>query len=149
MTKLDFDEIRKKLLEDKAEIHTGTPVKQIIIKNRTAVGVELEDGSIENADYVIINTDFAHAMTHIINPKDLRKWTINKVDSRRHSCSTFMLYLGVNKIYDHIPHHNIIFSDDYRKYVEDMTTRMTVSAPRGVHPAYSLAKQCALPVQRS
>jgi phytoene desaturase len=119
--------MEKAALEEKTEIHTGTPVKKIIVENRTAVGVELEDGSIEKADYVIVNADFAHAMTHIVEPGDLRKWTADKLESRRYSCSTFMLYLGIKKVFDQIPHHNIIFSDDYRKYVEDMTTEMTVS----------------------
>jgi phytoene desaturase len=113
--------------EENAVINTGTPVKKIIIKNRTAVGVELEDGTVKEADYVIVNADFAHAMTHVVDPQELRKWTANRLENKRYSCSTFMLYLGINKIYDHIPHHNIIFSDDYRKYVEDMTTQMTVS----------------------
>ena len=84
-------------------------------------------GTIEKADYVIINADFAHAMTHIVEPENLKKWTAERLASRRYSCSTFMLYLGINKIYDNIPHHNIMFSDDYRKYVEEMTTQMIVS----------------------
>jgi phytoene desaturase len=117
----------KAALEENAVIHTGIPVKKLVVENRTAVGVLLEDGSIEKADYIIINADFAHAMTHIVDPQDLRKWKPTRIESRRYSCSTFMVYLGINKIYDHIPHHNIIFSDDYRKYVEDITTPMTVS----------------------
>jgi phytoene desaturase len=119
--------VAKAALEEKAVIHTNTPVKKVIVKNRTAIGVELEDGSIEKADYVIINADFAHAMAHLVDPRDLRKWTKERLEKKRYSCSTFMLYLGIDKIYDHIPHHNIIFSDDYRKYVEDMTIQMTVS----------------------
>lgn len=114
-------------LEENAKIHTGTPVKKLIVKNRVALGVELEDGSIEKADYVIINADFAHAMTHIVESQALRKWPAARLEGKRYSCSTFMLYLGINKIYEQIPHHNIIFSDDYRKYVEEMTTQMTVS----------------------
>jgi phytoene desaturase len=69
--------------EENAVIHTGTPVKKLIVENRTAVGVELEDGSVEKADYVIINADFAHAMTHIVDPQDLRKWTANRLARKR------------------------------------------------------------------
>ncbi len=119
--------MEKAALEEKAKIHTSSPVKKIIVENRTAVGVELEDGSIEKAHYVVINADFAHAMTHMVDPEDIRKWTPNNLESKKYSCSTFMLYLGLNKVYDRIPHHNILFSDDYRKYVEDMTGPMTVS----------------------
>ncbi len=119
--------MQKAAMEQNAVIHTGAPVKKIIIKDRIAVGVEMGDGNIEKADYTIINADFAHAMSHIVDPADLHKWTLKRLESKRYSCSTFMLYLGVDKIYDHLPHHNIIFSDDYRKYVQDITTPMTVS----------------------
>jgi phytoene desaturase len=119
--------MKKAAEEDNAVIHLDTPVRRMIIKNRTAVGVELENGSVEKADHVIINADFGHAMTSLVDEHELKKWNVKKLESKRYSCSTFMLYLGVDKIYNEIPHHSIIFSHDYRKYVEDITTPMTLS----------------------
>ena len=58
--------------ESGANIHINTPVKKMIIENKTATGVELENGKIEKADYVVINADFAHAMTNIVDKADIK-----------------------------------------------------------------------------
>jgi phytoene desaturase len=105
------------ITEDGGKIHLSTPVKQVIIENRTAKGLLLENGEKIEADAVIINPDFAWAMSHLVRPEDRRKYTDAKLIKMEYSCSTFMLYLGVNKKYD-IQHHNIIFAKSYRDNVE-------------------------------
>lgn len=102
-----------------AHIHTGTPVKQIILDGRKVTGVELENGEKVYGDSVIINADFAHAMTHLVPDGALRKYTAEKLDRMKYSCSTFMMHLGVNKVYD-LPHHSIVFARDYKKNVEEI-----------------------------
>ncbi len=108
-------------------IHLKTPVKKIIIENRKAVGVELENGKIEKADYLIINADFAHAMTNIVDKNDRQKWTDEKLMSKDYSCSTYMLYLGVNKEYRNLPHHSIIFAEDYKRNIDEITQDKVLS----------------------
>ncbi|MEW6517182.1 MAG: phytoene desaturase family protein [candidate division FCPU426 bacterium] len=100
-------------------IRLNTPVKQLLLDGRTVRGVELVSGEKVPADDVIINADFAHAMTHLVPAGALRKWTPSAVQRKRFSCSTFMLYLGVDKIYD-LPHHTIVFAKSYRQNVEDI-----------------------------
>lgn len=102
-------------------IHLSTPVKKVIVENSKATGVELENGRTEKADYVIINADFAHAMTHIVDKNNRRKWTNEKLMSKDYSCSTFMLYLGVKKEFRDIPHHSIIFAKDYKRNINEIT----------------------------
>ncbi|MBD3271923.1 MAG: phytoene desaturase [Elusimicrobia bacterium] len=109
-----------------AEIKTGMPVKRIIVKNKTAVGVELDDTTKIEADGVIINADFAHAMAHLFEPNLLRKYTAEKLNKLKYSCSTFMLYLGVKKTYD-IAHHSIIFSRDYRRNIDEVANKKILS----------------------
>jgi phytoene desaturase len=106
--------------EDGAEIRTSTPVRRILVENRTAAGVELLDGTVERADYVVINADFAQAMTRLVAAEKRRKWTDAYLASRRYSCSTFMLYLGMKRRYDDIPHHSIVFAEDYRQNIDDI-----------------------------
>jgi phytoene desaturase len=102
-----------------AEIHLGTPVKRLLIENRTAKGVELADGVKVTADDVVINADFAHAMNTLIEPGILRKYTPQKLRKMKYSCSTFMLYLGLDTCYQ-TPHHAIVFAHDYQKNVDDI-----------------------------
>jgi phytoene desaturase len=111
-----------------AKVRTSTPVRRVLVENGTAVGVELDDGSVESADYVVLNADFAHAMTKLVPAANRRKWTDSYIDSRRYSCSTFMLYLGVNRRYDDIAHHSIVFADDYRQNIDDIARTGTLSA---------------------
>lgn len=104
-----------------AHIHLGAPVKQLLLDGRNAVGIELETGEIVRADQVIINADFAHAMTHLVPEGAARKYTSEKLESMKYSCSTFMMHLGVDKLYD-LPHHTIAFARDYKKNVDEIFT---------------------------
>jgi phytoene desaturase len=53
-------------------------------------------------------------MNNLIEPGILRKYTPEKLASKRYSCSTFMLYLGLDKVYPDLPHHTIVFANNYR-----------------------------------
>lgn len=105
--------------EDSGKIFLSKPVKRIITEGGRATGVEFEDGSSDSADYVIMNTDFAAGMKELVPEEFKGKWTDKNLQKRAFSCSTFMLYLGLDKKYD-IPHHNIFFADDYKKNIEQI-----------------------------
>ena len=108
------------------DIRLNSPVKQLILKGRDVTGVELESGESIFADETVLNADFGYAMNHLVPPGVLKKYTPPKIDDREFSCSTFMLYLGVDKVYD-LPHHTIFFSKDYRKNIEDVFQRKVLS----------------------
>jgi phytoene desaturase len=106
--------------ENGAVIETSQSIKQVILKGRKVIGVELEDGRKEYADDVIINADFAHAAKNLFPPGSLKKYTPKKVDNFNFSCSTFMIYLGLDKVFD-TDHHTIVFADDYKKNLSDIS----------------------------
>ena len=66
-----------------------------------------------HADAVIVNADFAHAMTRLVPNHLRRRWTDRKIARKRYSCSTFMMYLGIEGRYDHLDHHTIYMTRDY------------------------------------
>lgn len=107
-------------------IHTDTPVRSLIIENGSAKGVKLTNGEEIRADEVIVNADFAHAMTHLVEPGILRKYNYENLEKRDYSCSTFMLYLGLNKLYD-IPHHSIVFAKDYHTNIRNIFSNKKLS----------------------
>ena len=107
-------------------IRLNSPVKQLILDGRNVRGVELESGEKILGDETVLNADFGYAMKNLVPPGILKKYTPEKVDAKEFSCSTFMLYLGVEKIYD-LPHHTIFFSKDYRKNIEDVFQRKVLS----------------------
>ncbi len=118
--------------EDGGRLHLATGVDEIIVKDRRAVGVLLENGEEVMADDVIINADFAHAMKSLVPTKHRMKYTDQNLKRKKFSCSTFMLYLGVDAVYD-IPHHNIIFAKDYQQNVDEITKHKVLSADPSVY----------------
>lgn len=122
----------KAVKEMGGRIHLNKGVQKLWIEGRTVKGVDLYDGSREAADEVIINGDFAHVMTHLVEPGILKKYTPKKLDKKKYSCSTFMLYLGLDKKYD-LSHHTIVFSKDYKKNVEEMTKSRILSADPSIY----------------
>jgi phytoene desaturase len=108
--------------EDGGEVRLTTPVEQLILEDGRAAGLRLEDGSEERFDYVVLNSDFGHAMCNLVPTEHLRRYSPEKLKKWKLSCSTFMLYLGVDREYPDLPHHNIIFADDYRRNLEEITS---------------------------
>ncbi|GGG20776.1 phytoene desaturase family protein [Paenibacillus abyssi] len=101
------------------EISLSTSVKSVITKHGRAAGVLLENGDKLEADHVVINADFGTAVTQLFQPEDLHKYRPEKVQKLKFSCSTYMLYLGVNRKIQ-MPHHTVMFADDYAGNVSDM-----------------------------
>lgn len=100
-----------------AEIELNVPVKQILTKDGAACGVELENGERVAADDVVINADFGYAVSHLFGPGVIWKYKPAKMQRMRLSCSTFMLYLGLDRQYD-APHHTVCFARDCRANIE-------------------------------
>jgi phytoene desaturase len=105
--------------EEGAKIHLNTPVKRITNTGKRATGIVLENGQTVEADYVITNADFSHAVQHLMDPKYVKKYSPKRLARKKYSCSTFMMYLCVDTVYD-IPHHNVVFAEAYKKNVDDI-----------------------------
>ncbi len=102
-------------------VETGKTVSAVDEKNGRASGVILADGTSVRADHVILNADFAYGASNLIPRKLLKRWHPEKLKRKLFSCSTFLIYLGLDCLYTDLPHHNIVFSRDYRRYVEEIT----------------------------
>lgn len=118
-----LNRISEKMAETAAghgvRLHLSTPVSQLLIEGRTVRGVRLADGREVRGDAVIVNADFGHAMTHLVPEGVLRKYTPARMRQKRFSCSTFMLYLGLDTRYE-LPHHSVFFAKDYRRNVVEI-----------------------------
>ena len=94
-------------------------VQEILFKGRRAVGVRSRSG-IHEADALVINADFARAMTRLVPDRLRRNWTDRKIARKKFSCSTFMLYLGIEGTADHLAHHTIHLAKDYLKNLNEI-----------------------------
>lgn len=105
--------------EEGGKIHLSQEVTAINTNNGLATGVKLASGEVVAADEVIMNSDFAYGLTNLLAESARPSFTNKKLANKAYSCSTFMIYLGVNKKYD-IPHHNIFFGSNYRQNLDEI-----------------------------
>lgn len=109
-----------------ATIRLGEPVEEILFEGRRAVGVRTPAGELR-ADAVVVNADFGQAMTKLVPQRQRRKWTDAAIAKKRFSCSTFMLYLGVEGRCDELEHHNIYITRDYQRNLDEIENRHLLS----------------------
>jgi phytoene desaturase len=103
-----------------AEIKVSSGVKKIFVENKKFIGVELESGEKVLGDEIILNADFGYAVKELFDPHVIKKYTPQKLENTSYSCSTFMMYLGLDKQYD-CEHHSIVFSHNYKKNLKDIS----------------------------
>ncbi|MGN6643152.1 MAG: phytoene desaturase family protein, partial [Verrucomicrobiota bacterium] len=107
------------------EICLNEPVEEILFAGKRAVGVRTHAG-VHRADAVVVNADFARAMEKLV-PDELRhRWTNRKLAKKKYSCSTFMMYLGVEGRFE-LPHHTIHIAEDYARNLDDIENRHVLS----------------------
>ena len=103
------------------EISLNDPVREILFKGRKAVGVRTDSGT-SYADSIVVNADFGRAMERLIPNHLRRRWTNEKLSRKKFSCSTFMLYLGLEGR-DELPHHQVYIAQDYEQNLQDIESR--------------------------
>lgn len=118
--------------EKGVSIQLSTPVKKILVSGGSARGVMLDNNKEVAADAVVINADFGYAMEQLFDNGVIRKWHPRNLNKKKFSCSTFMLYLGLDKLYDE-PHHQILFANDYKANIEDIVNHNPPSADMSIY----------------
>ena len=97
------------------EFRTGVGVKHIhtTAKGDAITGVELDSGETVAVSAVVSNADSVRTHRELLNGNATR--AVRKFEKKRiyePACSGVVLYLGLNKSYDHLLHHNFVFSAD-------------------------------------
>ena len=103
------------------------PVEEVLFEGRRAVGLRTASRQLP-ADAIVMNADFADAMRRMVPDRLRRKWTDKRIASKRFSCSTFMLYLGIEGQYDDVAHHTIYLAKDYKQNLRDIEDDHKLSA---------------------
>ena len=112
-------------------IHLHSPVQQFNIEKKRITSIRVHNKDIPY-DTVVMNADFKHAL-HLIPEQHRPSFKPGKVNTLKQSCSTFNVYLGLDKTYKLHP-HTIVFSSNYRQNVEELTKGLVLSH----HPSFYL-----------
>ncbi|MEP6944598.1 MAG: phytoene desaturase family protein [Acidobacteriota bacterium] len=102
-----------------AVLKTNSPVAEIMVVNGCAKGVRLESGEVHNADIVISNADMWFTETRMLGAKD-RTYSDRYWKKRVMAPSAFIMYLGTRNKLPSLVHHNLLFSEDWRKNFDDI-----------------------------
>ena len=100
-------------------VHTSEPVQAMRFSGRRVIGLRAGDAE-HTYDAVVVNADFGHAMRTLVPDALRRRWTDRKLDGKKLSCSTFMLYLGIEGTIPDLAHHTIYLAEDYRRNVAEI-----------------------------
>jgi len=122
-----------------ASIHTSQPVRRVLTKGRRAVGVELESGEKIECDDVVINADFGYAISRLFDPDQVKRYKPETLRKKNWSCSTFMMYLGLDRAYPEAEHHTIVFARDYKGNLDDISHRKKTSEDISIYVRNSAA----------
>ena len=97
------------------ELRTDCGVKRVLTddRGRRVRGVETDAGEVVELAAVVSNADSVRTHRELLNesaPKASRRF--EKRRGYEPACSGVVLYLGLNKAYDHLLHHDFVFSHD-------------------------------------
>jgi phytoene desaturase len=122
-----IDALGKLFCELGGHIYLSTPVKQILVENGVAAGVETTAGKVLRTSAVVSNADVANTYLKMVAPEHRRKYTAAKLNGMRYSMSLFVIYFGTSKQYPGVKHHTIILGERYRELLTDIFDKKILS----------------------
>lgn len=108
------------------DVRLDEPVTDVELDGRRLRALKTEQAVYE-ADAFVVNADFADWMTKTVPDSARKRWSDRKIAEKRFSCSTFMLYLGIDGVYEDLPHHNIHISEDYEANLREIESLHVLS----------------------
>ena len=133
-------------LELGVEIHLQADVESINHENGQVTGVRLVDGRVFELDAIVSNCDAVRTHRELLDSSHA-KTRFNAKRKYEPACSGVVLYLGLKERFDHLLHHNFVFSRDpheefdyiYRRGQPAPDPTAYVCAPSSTEPAVAPA----------
>ncbi|TVZ51932.1 phytoene desaturase family protein [Dokdonia sp. Hel_I_53] len=94
-------------------LHTNADVEQIIVDKGIAKGL-LISGKTIPADIVVSGADYHHSETLL--SKEYRQYSEKYWDSRVFAPSSLLFYVGFDKKFKNLAHHNLFFDTDFDEH---------------------------------
>ncbi len=94
------------------EIRTNTPIAHIETADGCIVGVVPEGGELERFDAVIANSDIVRTLESLLGTREATDALHKREKQLEPACSGIVLYLGCNRQWPQLKHHDFFFSAD-------------------------------------
>lgn len=108
------------------DIRLSEPVTRLGFSGKRVTSIGTANGDYA-ADAVVVGADFGAAMQKLVPDHLRRRWSDKKLSTKRYSCSTFMMYLGIEGRYEDLPHHSIHIASDYQQNLRDIEQEHVLS----------------------
>ncbi|MBS6508581.1 MAG: phytoene desaturase [Paraclostridium bifermentans] len=110
--------LEKLFCEMGGKIYINKEVNEILIDKGIVKGVSTSDRKY-SSDIVVCNADFPYAIKKLIR-EDLNKdkYKDKKIEKLRLSCSTLIIYLGLNKKYKNLKVNNIYIGENFKENIQ-------------------------------
>jgi len=92
------------------QYHTSAEVERLVIESGKVAGLLMAAGETLRFDAVVSNEDAVRTYRELVGGELARKF--EKEREYEPACSGVVLYLGLNKRYEHLAHHCFVFSRD-------------------------------------
>lgn len=106
--------LEKLFCEMGGKIYINKEVNEILIDKGIVKGVSTSDRTY-SSDIVVCNADFPYAIKKLIK-EDLNK--DKKIEKLKLSCSTLIIYLGLNKKYKNLKVNNIYIGENFKENIQ-------------------------------
>jgi phytoene desaturase len=110
------------------KIRLNARVRQLLVKNGEARGVQLASGEELPASVVVSNADVANFYKKAVPAEARKKWTDQRLDGMRYSMSLFLIYFGTDRTYPDLAHHSIVLTERYQELLEDIFQRKILAS---------------------
>lgn len=120
-----------------ADIRLNEAVTGIQFEGRRARKVMTAHGEYP-CDALVVNADFTYAMQNLVPNHLRRNWSDASIRKKKYSCSTFMVYLGVNRTFPALQHHNVFLSKLYSENLTDIERDHRLSE----NPSFYVCNPC-------
>ncbi len=101
----------------------GTSIEKIETQNGKVVGVVPEGGELERFDIVVANSDIVRTLEALLTDAPSKAYLHKQEKQLEPACSGIVLYLGCNRTWPELKHHDFFFSADSDAEFRDLYER--------------------------
>lgn len=118
-----------------AVFHFSTKIESFQTENSRITGCITSGNNQIACDVVFSNADASETILSLLPDGAVSKRKKKRQRKIEPSCSGFVILLGCNRTWDQLKHHNIFFSEDYRKEFNDIFERKVLPADPTIYIA--------------
>ncbi len=100
------------------EFYYDSPVEKIITSENKVTGVTV-NGKFHEADFIVGSADYHHIEQSLL-PENKTNYTEKYWNSREMAPSSLMYYLGLDRKFQNMIHHNLFFDQDFEVHATEL-----------------------------